>query len=80
MRKNEAGPRRWRRVAITAIGLVLPFQGGCACGCGAGLSRGSPGRGSGPVCAAVLGPPPAVNDAPPPVSGWPGPLPNGLGS
>jgi hypothetical protein len=33
--KTNSKPPRvgWRGLAITALGLVLPFQGGCLCGC-----------------------------------------------
>ena len=79
MRTNEPRSSRWRGIAITAIGLVLPFQGGCACGCGAGLVRGGPGRETGPVCQAVLGAPPPANNIPPPAASGSGSVPPSAG-
>ncbi len=38
-RSEQPRPRRWRGLILTTLGLVLPFQGGCACGCAAGDGR-----------------------------------------
>lgn len=63
---SEGTPRasRWRGIVLTALGLVLPLQGGCACGCGAGLARGGKERGgTRPVCRVIAGPSPGNDEA-----------------
>ncbi|MEO2090585.1 MAG: hypothetical protein ABGY75_13960 [Gemmataceae bacterium] len=59
-------PRRpsSRGVALTVIGLLLPMQGGCLCGCAAASAREGRAGVTSPVCREVSRRPPT----PPPES------------
>jgi hypothetical protein len=57
-------PRRpsSRSVALVVIGLLLPMQGGCLCGCGASSSREGRAGAVAPACREVSRRPPTPSE------------------
>lgn len=52
-----------RAVALTVIGLLLPMQGGCLCGCGAASARETRAGLTSPACREVARRPPTPGEA-----------------